>query len=632
MKPVLPPSAGRSDARQPAFWLLRHRNGLVATLTLIAIALHLALRFGFRSQTSLYDAPLLLALGAGGLPLIYELGRKILRRELGSDLLAGLSILASLFLGEYLAGAIIVLMLSGGELLESFAAGEASSVLRALARRMPSTVHRKGPSGLEEAPLSVVRIGDRLVVFPHETCPVDGIVIEGRGEMDEAYLTGEPFRIRKTLGAAVLSGAVNGESALTVRATRLAEDSRYAKIMAVMARAEQERPRLRRLADALAVYYTPVAVALAGATWFFTGQPVRFLAVLVIATPCPLILAIPVAIIGAISLCARRSLIVRTPAALEQVTECRTALFDKTGTLTYGEPRLTDLAIGNGFSRREVLEAAAGLERYSKHPLARTLLAAARAEGVAPPDASEVSEPPGQGLTGVVAGRRVRITGRSRLTGDEIEEAKLPPSSGGLECIVWIGGRYAAACRFRDTPRRESRSFVAHLGPKHQFHRTILVSGDRESEVRYLAEEVGIRELHAGQTPEEKLTLVRKETARAKTLYVGDGINDAPAMMAATVGMAIGQNADVTTEAADVVSLENSLRKVDEFLHISRRMRRIALQSAIGGMLLSLGGMLVAAGGQLTPVEGAIAQELIDILAIGNALRAALPPRILHDL
>ncbi len=616
----------------PASWLILHRNGLIAGATLTAIALHLLLRFAFRASPVVYDTPLLLALAAGGLPLLYELARKSLRREFGSDLLAGLSIVTSFFLGEYLAGSIIVLMLSGGELLESLAVGQASSVLRALAKRMPSVVHRQGPGGLEDHPLSAVQVGDRLVVYPHETCPVDGIVVEGHGQMDEAYLTGEPFRIRKTRGAAVLSGAVNGESALTVEATRLPSDSRYAKIMAVMSRAERERPRLRRLADALAAYYTPAAIALAAATWLFTGQPVRFLAVLVIATPCPLILAIPVAIIGAISLSARRSLIVRTPAALEQATECRTAFFDKTGTLTYGEPRMTDLFVADGFSRSEVLAAAASLERYSKHPLGRALLAAARKEGVVIPEASEVSEPPGRGLTGLVEGREVRITGRSRLTPAEIEGAHFPPSSEGLECVVWIGSRPAAACRFRDTPRRESRSFVAHLGPKHQFRRTILVSGDRESEVRYLAEQVGIRELHAGRTPEEKLALVREETGKTKTLYVGDGINDAPAMMAATIGMAIGQNADVTAEAADVVSLENSLRKVDEFLHISRRMRTIALQSAIGGMLLSFGGMVAAAAGGLSPVEGAIAQELIDILAIGNALRAAFPPRVLHDL
>ncbi|MDD4932840.1 MAG: heavy metal translocating P-type ATPase [Methylacidiphilaceae bacterium] len=601
-------------------------------MALAAIVLHLALRFGFRSGAAASNAPLLLALGIGGLPLLYELGRKALRREFGSDLLAGLSILTSLLLGEYLAGAIIVLMLSGGGVLESLAMGQASSVLRALARRMPSTVHRKGPSGLEDIPLSAVRIGDLLAVYPHETCPVDGLVVEGHGQMDEAYLTGEPFRVGKTRGAAVISGAINGESALTVRTTRLPSDSRYATIMAVMTRAEEERPRLRRLADRLAAYYTPVAILLAVAAWLATGQPVRFLAVLVIATPCPLILAIPVAILGAISLCARRSLIVRSPAALEQAPECRTAFFDKTGTLTYGEPRLTDLIVGSGFARREVLAAAASLERYSKHPLARAVLAIAQEEEIALPDASEVSEPPGQGLTGLVQGRLVRITGRSRLMAEELSQANLLSAPEGLECLVWIDDRYAATFRFRDAPRSESRSFVAHLGPKHQFRRTILVSGDRESEVRYLAEQVGIRELHASQTPEEKLSLVREETARVKTLYVGDGINDAPAMMAATVGMAIGQNADVTAQAADVVSLESSLRKVDEFLHISRQMRRIALQSAGGGMLLSLAGMLVAAAGGLSPVEGAIAQELVDILAIGNALRAALPPRVLHDL
>lgn len=630
-RPILPRDL-RGGPSRAASWLLGHQKGVVALLTLAAIILHLALRFGLRLQPSQYDAPLLLALVAGGVPLLYSLGKKAIRREFGSDLLAGLSILVSLFLAEYLAGSIIVLMLSGGEFLEGFAMAQASSVLRALAKRVPSIAHRKGQAGLEDIPLSAVRIGDRLVVYPHETCPVDGIVVEGQGHMDEAYLTGEPFRMRKTRGAAVISGAINGESALTIQSTRLPSDSRYAKIMAVMTQAEQERPRLRRLADRLATYYTPAAVALAAATWMGTGQPVRFLAVLVVATPCPLILAIPVAIIGAISLCARRSLIVRTPLALEQATECQTAFFDKTGTLTYGEPRLTELTIGSGFSRPEVVAAAASLERYSKHPLARAVLAAAEEEGVSLPASSEVSEPPGHGLVGVVEGRRVRITSRSRLTQAQLEQASLPDSPEGLECIVLIEDRHAATLRFRDSPRPESRSFVAHLGPKHQFRRTILVSGDRESEVRYLADQVGIREIRANQTPEQKLSLVREETARVRTLYVGDGINDAPAMMAATVGIAIGQNADVTVEAAGVVSLENSLRKVDEFLHISRRMRKIALQSAFGGMSLSLIGMLIAASGRLSPVEGAVAQELIDILAIGNALRAALPPRVLYDL
>ncbi|MEO8099452.1 MAG: HAD-IC family P-type ATPase [Acidobacteriota bacterium] len=346
-----------------------------------------------------------------------------------------------------------------------------------------------------------------------------------------------------------------------------------------------------------------------------------------------MLIAIPIAIIGSISLCARRSIIVKSPAVLEQIAECRTAIFDKTGTLTYGAPKLTELLIATGFDKRDVLMLVASMERYSKHPLARAILAAAEADGIVLPEATEVSEAPGEGLHGTVAGHHVQITSRKLLglqkpAGYE----ELPPVSGGLECLVVIDQHYAAALRFRDAPRTESRSFVDHLGPKHQYTRLMIVSGDRESEVRYLAQQVGVTEVFAGQSPEEKLAIVRRETAAAQTLYVGDGINDTPAMMAATVGIAIGQNSDVTTEAAGVVILDNSLRKVDEFMHTSRRMRLIALQSAVGGIALSAIGVAFAATGHLSPVSGALLQELIDILAVLNALRAAIPPRLIHDL
>jgi len=466
------------------------------------------------------------------------------------------------------------------------------------------------------------------VIYPHDICPVDGVVLEGHGVMDESYLTGEPFEMSKTSGSTVISGAINGESALTIRATRRAADSRYAKIMLVMRESEEKRPQLRRLGDRLGAIYTPIAVSVALLAWALSGDSVRFLAVLVIATPCPLLLAIPIAIIGSISLCARRAIIIKSPVVLEQIAECRTAIFDKTGTLTYGEPALTEQLIATGFEQKEVLTLVASLERYSKHPLARAILAAAKDEGIQLPEATEVREQPGQGLLGTVSERRLQVTSRSKLIEQETEGAdQLPPTAGGLECVVAIDDRYAAALRFRDAPRAESRSFINHLGPRHQFKRLMIVSGDRESEVRYLAEEVGITEIEAQKSPEEKLAIVRAETARAKTLYVGDGINDAPAMMAATVGMAIGQNSDVTAEAAGVVVMDNSIEKVDEFMHISRRMRSIALQSAVGGMLLSMVGMAFAATGHLSPVSGAISQEVIDVLAVLNALRAALPPR-----
>jgi len=630
-RPVPEPPPGRPWSSPSGLW--HRKTTVIAGLSVAAILLHLALRFGFHTTPGAYRMPLLATLVLGGLPLLYELLRKLLKREFGSDLLGGISIVTSVLLGEYLAGSIIVLMLSGGEALERYALRSASSVLAALAKRMPSIAHRKRESAIMDVALHEVAVDDTLAIYPHDICPVDGVVIEGHGVMDESYLTGEPFQITKTSGSTVLSGAINGESALTIRATKRAADSRYARIMEVMRESEARRPQLRRLGDRLGAVYTPVALTVALLAWALSGEAVRFLAVLVIATPCPLLIAIPIAIIGSISLCARRAIIVKSPVVLEQIAECRTAVFDKTGTLTYGAPKLTEQLTAPGFAPKQVLTLVAGLERYSKHPLARAILAAAKADGIQLPEATEVSEPPGQGLRGTVTGRPVQITSRRQLGAQPLAgDDQLPAEAGGLECVVAIDQRYAATLRFRDAPRAESRSFVGHLGPKHQFARVMLVSGDRESEVRYLAEEVGITEIHAQKSPEEKLAMVRQETAAAKTLYVGDGINDAPAMMAATVGMAIGQNSDVTTEAAGVVVMDNSLQKVGEFMHISRRMRIIALQSAVGGMALSVIGMVFAATGHLNPVGGAITQEVIDILAVLNALRAALPPKVIHDL
>jgi len=611
----------------------KHRIAAIAGVAIAAILVHLALKFGIGCDDGTTRIPLLIALCLGGLPLIWQLSLRLLKLEFGSDLLGGIAIVTSVLLGEYLAGTILVLMLSGGQALESYALRSASSVLAALAKRMPSIAHRKSDSGIEDVALVDVAVGDVLEIHPHEICPADGTVLEGHGAMDESYLTGEPFQIQKTSGSSVISGAVNGDSAMTIRTTKLAADSRYAKIVEVMRESESKRPQLRRLGDSLGAIYTPVALAVGILAWVLSGDSVRFLAVLVIATPCPLLIAIPIAIIGSISLCAKRSIIVKNSAVLEQISECRTAIFDKTGTLTYGTPALTEIVTAPNLSSADVLALAAGLERYSKHPLAGAILAKAKAERLSIPDASEVGEQPGQGLVGSVSGRRVRITSRTQLEAKPVAGSEsIPPLGGGLECMVLVDERYAATFRFRDSPRAEGRSFVKHLGPKHFFDRVMIVSGDRESEVRYLAQQVGITEVHAEKSPEDKLAIVRRETAKAKTLYVGDGINDAPAMMAATVGMAIGRNSDVTAEAAGVVILDNALGKVDEFMHISRRMRVIAIQSAVGGMAMSLVGMGFATTGHLSPVNGAILQEIIDVLAVLNALRAALPPKVIQDI
>jgi heavy metal translocating P-type ATPase len=612
------------------WWERRHTG--IAVVTLVCIACHLLLRFALGRPEATALWPLWVALAAGGGPLVVELAVRLFELEFGSDLLAGISIVTAVLLGEYLAGSLVVLMLSGGAALESFAVRRASSVLNALARRMPSVAHRKTESGLADIPLEQIGIGDVLVVLPHEVCPVDGVVIEGHGSMDEAYLTGEPYRVSKSVGSDVLSGAINGEAALGIRAVRLPVDSRYARIMQVMQQSQQQRPRLRRLGDQLGAFYTPLAVAIAVAAWLASGEAVRFLAVLVIATPCPLLIAIPVTIIGSISLAARRSIVVRDPAVLERIGGCRTMIFDKTGTLTYGEPRLVEQHVDPAFKELEVLRLTASLEQYSKHPLSVAVLEAARRQQIDLLPAERAQEHPGEGLVGTVQNRSVRITSAGKLLAEQPEAlASLPPPTGGLECVVLIDGRYAATYRFRDEPRAEGAEVIGHLGPMHGFKKVMLLSGDRLSEVQYLAEQVGINELHAGKSPEEKLEIVREETARHHTVYVGDGINDAPAMVAATVGLAMGQRSEVTTEAAGAVLMDNMLGRVDELLHIGQRMRRIALQSAVGGMALSVAGMVVAALGYLPPVAGAISQEVIDVAAVLNALRAAWSPGALTD-
>ncbi len=614
--------AGRADRLQL----------FIAGLSLVAIITHLVLRFGFKLEPSASNIPLWVAYLLGGAPLVWGLLGNLWRREFGSDLLAGISIVTALFLNEYLAGTLVILMLSGGEALEAFAVRNASSVLKALANRMPSIAHKKSGTSFEEIELDAIEIGDLLEVLPHEICPVDGTVTAGHGVMDESFLTGEPYMISKTPGTTVISGALNGETSITIRTDKLAVDSRYAKIMEVMRDSEESRPKMRRLADRLGAFYTPIAVLLALAAWLISGDPVRFLAVLVVATPCPLLIAIPVSIIGSISLAAKRAIIIRDPSILETIDSCRTVIFDKTGTLTYGRPELIEQSAAEGFDAGEVLKLMASAEVYSKHPLAEAIVEAGRGSGEDLFEVAEISEKPGEGLTASVKGRVIKVTSRKQLAKDLPDEVHLlPPVEGGLECVVIVDGHYAATYRFRDEPRAGGAEFIRHLGGKHRIEHAMMLSGDRQSEADYLAARVGIKDVQAEKSPEEKLEIVRAETAKRRTIYVGDGINDAPALMAATVGIAFGQNSDVTAKSAGAVIMDSSLRKIDELIHISRRMRRIALQSAVGGIALSVIGMLFAAFGYLSPVAGAITQEVIDVLAVLNALRVALPPKTLTD-
>lgn len=599
---------------------MKHIHLVIALLALVGICCSLSIWLGFPEWHTYQSYPVIAVVVVGGGVLVYGLLKGMLRGEFGSDLLAGISIVTSLLLGEYLAGALVVLMLSGGTALEDYAMRRASAVLDALAKRMPSIAHRREGPSMVEIEVDAIKPGEELVVLPHELCPVDGVVLEGHGAMDESYLTGEPYRVSKTPGSEVISGAINGESAVVIRATKAAQDSRYVKIMMVMDASRQRRPRLRRLADALGTIYTPVAVCIAIVAWFLSGDSRRFLAVLVVATPCPLIIAIPVAIIGAISWCARRGIIVKDPIALERAHQCDVLITDKTGTLTVGEPTLVSVQ-ALGMSEDEVVQLAASLEQYSKHPLASPVLEYAREHQIVLSQVSDLSEIPGQGLRGSVKGREVIITGRKGVASEALRPFE--HAAAGLECVVKVDGDVVAVLRFRDEPREESESFVAHLGPHHDFKEIILLSGDRDQEVQHLAKQLNITKVYAGKSPEEKVAIVEEETRKHQTLFLGDGINDAPALTAATVGVAFGPRSDITSEAAAAVILDPALRKVDQFLHISQHMRAVALQSAVGGMIASVVGMGLAGAGYLTPVFGALLQELIDLCAVLNALRAS---------
>ena len=608
------------------------RDSVIALAVLLLIATYLVFRFALDWTPGALPtlSPLIAALLLG-LPLLYELARRLVRLEFGSDLIAGVSIVSAVLMKEYLVACVVILMLSGGQALESYALRRASSVLHTLARRMPTIAHIVHGSSFRDVAVAEIHPGDMLMVLPHEICPVDAEVLEGYSRMDESFLTGEPFEMAKAPGAHVISGAINGEAVLKVRAIRTPEESRYARILRVIKETEQSQPNIRRIGDRLGAWYTPLALAIAALGWALSGNPERFLAVAVIATPCPLLLAIPIGILGGISLAARHGIVVRNAAVLEQIASCRVFIFDKTGTITYGRPVLTQILCAPDYSEEEVLSFAASLENYSRHPLARGILAAAESRHIVTAPPENVTESPGDGLRGTVESHKIHLTGRKKA--EEIYGAlpDLPPPTSGLECLMLIDGKFAALLRLQDEAKQESSPFIGHLQPKHHAEKVVLLSGDKESEVRYMAEQVGIREIYAGQSPEEKLAFVKNATAKGKTLFVGDGINDAPSMLAATVGVALGGTSEAISESADAVVLDSSLRKIDELIHIGERMTRISLQSAVGGILLSAIGMIAAALGYLSPLNGAVAQEVIDLAAVLNALRVAARRQGLAD-
>jgi heavy metal translocating P-type ATPase len=547
-----------------------------------------------------------------------------------ADLVAMLAIVAAALLQQPLPGLIVVLMQTGGETLERYAEGRASEAVRELEAAAPRLAHRVGRDGIEDVAADAVLVGDRLLVRPGEMVPCDGLVTEGRSHVDVSRLTGEPLPVTAVAGVALRSGSLNLESPLTLRATAVARESQYARIVELVRTAQASKSPLQRLADRYAVWFTPITLLTCAAAWLLSGDPDRVLAVLVVATPCPLILATPVAIIGGINQAARQGIIFRHGTALEQLGGVRIAVFDKTGTLTVGRPRVSRVLADSGLDDGELLRLAAGVEQGSGHLLARTVVEEALARGIVPAVGTEVVEAAGQGVSGIADGRRVTVGGWSyvlaRSPGAEPSLRALlaaaPPSR--LRAYVAVDGLGTGVIEYADQLRPELAGFLDRLG-RLGVRRTVLLSGDDQANVDAVGAAMGIAEAHGDLLPEAKVAYVhRLVKAGEKVLMVGDGTNDAPALSSATVGIALASGGGgITAEAADAVILADDPTRVAEAIAISRRTLRLARQSIWAGLGLSGAAMIAASLGYIPPTAGALLQEAIDVAVILNALRAA---------
>lgn len=565
--------------------------------------------------------------------------RTIVRRQAGVDLLALLTMVAALALSQHLAGAVIAFMFASGRALEEYSAGRARRELSALVERTPRVAHRRrlfgevpGKTfGIEDIPADSVRVGDELIVKPGEAVPVDGLLLSGSADLDESAVTGESTPCRRSRGDQLLSGVINAGSPLELQALKTAEHSTYAGIVRMVAEAQAGKAPFTRLADRYALWFIPPVLILAGAAWWLSGDPIRALAVLVVATPCPLILAAPVAMIAAISQAAKRGILIKNGTALEQLADIQNLLFDKTGTLTTGRPQLVGIEATEGFPPDEVLRLAASLDQVSQHSTAQSLVAEARRRNLTLSIPQRVTEEPGEGLTGEVETHRVAVgslalildgASTDRWTKSRLRHMAQRGLSG---AFVSIDGRMAGVLLLADQIRLDTPRALRALH-RAGIHRTVMLSGDRQDVAETVALSLGFDAVLAERSPADKVAAVKSECRRGNTGMVGDGVNDAPALAAADVGIAMGaRGAGASSEAADVVLLVDRLDRLPDGLGIARRGRQIAVQSVVAGMALSILAMVVAAFGYLPPVLGALVQEGIDVAVILNALRALRP-------
>jgi heavy metal translocating P-type ATPase len=563
---------------------------------------------------------------AGVVPILaalcIEIVRSLFKGEVGLDIVAALSMFAALLVGEALAAAVVALMYAGGTFLESFAEGRARREMRDLLSRVARTATRHRDGKLEEIPLDDVDVGDLLLIRQGEVAPVDGTVEAGHAMLDQSALTGEALPVRLSRGMAVMSGSTNAGAAFDVRATARAADSTYAGIVRLVEAAQRSKAPMARLADRYSLLFLGVTVALAGAAWWFTGDPIRAVAVLVVATPCPLILAVPVALVAGLSRAARFGVLIKGAKPLEAMARIRTLIVDKTGTLTDGRPRIVSITAAGALSEDEILYFAAALDQASQHPVGQAVVAAARARGQTLPVPIDVIETPGEGVAGRVDGRDVLVGGTGFVAAQVGGDATEMQEPGAVLVAVAVDGKAAGHLVMADALRPGIPGLLSALG-RNGIARIVLATGDRRAVAEALTQGLGLDGVHADLTPEGKVQLVLDARKAGPVMMVGDGVNDAPALAAADVGVAMGaRGAAASAEAADVVLLVDDLSRLLPGLIIARGARRIALQSVAAGIGLSVVGMIAAAFGYLSPVQGALLQEVIDVAVILNALRA----------
>jgi heavy metal translocating P-type ATPase len=549
----------------------------------------------------------------------------------GVDVIATLALVGTLAVGEYLAGALIALMLATGRTLDAAAERRASRDLRALLERAPRTARRRIGDQVEQVPLDAVETGDVLLVGPGEVVPVDGRVIGGRVVLDESALTGESVPVEYGPEESIRSGTVNAGGAFELGATATAQRSTYAEIVRLARQAGSERAPMVRLAERYAAWFLPLSLVIAGLAWLLSGSAARAVAVLVVATPCPLLLAAPVAIVSGLSRASRLGVIVRDGAALERLARARTLVLDKTGTVTMGRPRVIEVAAAPGFAPAEVLGLAASVDQVSTHVLAQAIVREARRRKARIMLPDQVIEEPGRGATGEVDGREIAV---GRI---EASVAALPPWARAVDnralldgaTTVWVtvDRTPVGAVLLRDPLRPDAPHTLRWLRAA-GFTRLVMLTGDRLEPAREIGALLGLDEVRSRQSPADKIAAVREESEHAVTVMVGDGLNDAPALAAAHVGVAMGaRGSTAASEAADVVLTTDHVARLADAMDAALRSRRIAVQSAAGGMALSLAAMLVASLGYLPAAPGALLQEAIDVVVILNALRALLPGR-----